>query len=728
MTAVSAASSMSRSRSATTRGARRQLPVVRWLQAGAVAAGMGIALAAAPAALADDGANSATAGSQTGTSHSAHGSTARTGRSGPSSTGARKSASAVRQHPAAVTVVRSAAGQSSTAPTTGATDSTAGLAPVTTTTGHFATLPQPSVTSGGPGTPGTRVAVSQQAQPFGDLSAFLGLPGAPATSAPSLGALPILVNLTLEDLVSGTGPAAVTNPTAVITGLFNQIMRANPTATELQNYLGVFNLTGVNGVVAGLYSSTAFRQTEVSNYYLELLGRAATDQELAWGTTRLMWGLSEPQFAASLASTQEFYEDSAKNGGPLGPVPTSTSYVDLLYRTMAGTTPDATTLSTYVQRLQAGLPIGFVASDFVTSDAFRQAKIQEIYQVLGQTATEPEIAKYTQNWFWDGGLAGIATSLLTTSTNVANIENGAVPLPDMAVVAQLQQLLQAAYTANPDGFVKLYGTMVGNCSDTSSPACLNPALYTLLTSGGAQRGIPNSSLKLTSITANVATLIPTQNEIDLQKSLKFPLQDPASLQTYFTGGVVQPYANPIVTADNGTYIIDGHHRWSSIVLINPYTQVTALDMGYVPTPQDGLKEAQIGVAAVKGYLAVAPGGGINLYTTDEQTFDTAVRGYIETAADAHDNPPPPDKPSWTDQVLNVFTTYLGLDGQTTDQKYTSIQNYLWGNVLRMRELNQYIPNATSREVMPQTDPLPVTSGAWAGGALSYTFPTISYLG
>lgn len=184
------------------------------------------------------------------------------------------------------------------------------------------------------------------------------------------------MNLTLEDLVSGTGPAAVTNPTAVITGLFNQIMRANPTATELQNYLGVFNLTGVNGVVAGLYSSTAFRQTEVSNYYLELLGRAATDQELAWGTTRLMWGLSEPQFAASLASTQEFYEDSAKNGGPLGPVPTSTSYVDLLYRTMAGTTPDATTLSTYVQRLQAGLPIGFVASDFVTSDAFRQAKIR----------------------------------------------------------------------------------------------------------------------------------------------------------------------------------------------------------------------------------------------------------------------------------------------------------------------------------------------------------------
>jgi hypothetical protein len=30
--------------------------------------------------------------------------------------------------------------------------------------------------------------------------------------------------------------------------------------------------------------------------------------------------------------------------------------------------------------------------------------------------------------------------------------------------------------------------------------------------------------------------------------------------------------------------------------------------------------------------------------------------------------------------------------------------------------------------MPQTDPLPVTSENWAGGTVSYSFPTISYLG
>ena len=680
---------------------------------------MGIALAAAPTALADDGASSSASSARdahttTSSQTAAHHPSA-AGRSGRSaSTGAGVTPAAASASSRLTTLLAD----------TGSAATTTSAATATTTHGRTARVDSSAAVATASVTTTT---AALQANPFGQLSAFLGLPGAPATSAPSLGAFPILLNLTLEDLFSGTGPAAVTSPTAVVTGLFNQVLRTNPTAAELQNYLDVFNLTGVNGVVAGLYSSTAFRQTEVNNYYLELLGRPATQQELAWDTTRLMWGMSESVFAASIAGSKAFYAASASNGGPLGPVPTDTSYVNLLYRTLLGQAADPTALSAYVQELQAGLPIGLAALQFVTSDAYRQVKVQEIYSVLGQTATQQEITKYVQNWFWNGGLAGIATGLLATSSNVGNIEGGQVVLPDMAAAAQLQQLLLAAYTETPEGFVKLYGTLVGDCSDTSSANCKNPALYSLLTTGGADRGLPNSSLALKSITVQVADLIPTQNEIDLKKSLKFPLQDPASLTTYFTGGVIQPFGNPIVTADNGAYIIDGHHRWSAIVLINPYTQVTALDLGYVPTPQDGLKEAQIGVAATKGFLAVSPGGGINLYTTDEQTFDTAVRGYIETAADAHTQEPPPSIP-WTDQVLDVFTTYLGLDGQTTDEKYTSIENYLWGNVLRMRELNKYIPGATSREVMPQTDPLPVTQGYLASGALSYSFPTISYLG
>ena len=680
---------------------RAPLPVVRWLQVGALGLGVGMALAAPPAiASADDGpTTSVSAASEPAATHRAVRAARNIGttslasatRNAGVSPVARAEAGAMGPSRAAV-VLRHRAG---TVPATAATSSASTSLPVASAT--------------------TTVASAVSTDPLGNVSAFLGLPGAPATSAPSLGALPLLLRLTVEDVVSGTGPTTVVNPTAVVTGLFNQVLRESPTTAEIQNYLGVMALTGVNGVVAGLYSSSQFRQQEVANYYLELLSRPATQQEISRGASELMWGTPEPLFAASIASTREFYAASSSGGGEFGPTPSATTYVNLLYRTMLGQPADTTAASIYVQNLQAGRGIRITALQFVTADPFRTVKVGEIYQVLGQTASQADIAGYVGSWFLNGGLAGIATGLLAGAINVQSIEAGQVILPDTATAANLQTLLLSSYSDNADGFVKLYGEIVGDCSDTQSAACTDPALYSLLTSGGADRGLPNSSLSLTSITAKVATLIPTQNEIDLDKSLKFPLHNSAQLETYFAGGIIQPFGNPVVTADNGTYIVDGHHRWSAIVLINPNTQVTAVDLGYVPTPQDALKQAQIGVAAVKGYLPSETVQGVNLYTVDETTFSDEVRRLIATG----------DDPA---AVLDVFTTYLGLAGQTEAQKYDSAVDYLWGNVLRMRTLNPYIPGATSRGVMPQTDPLPVTSEKWAGGTLSYSFPTISYLG
>jgi hypothetical protein len=330
---------------------------------------------------------------------------------------------------------------------------------------------------------------------------------------------------------------------------------------------------------------------------------------------------------------------------------------------------------------------------------------------------------------WSGGQAGISMSLLATTANVQRIEAGLVTLPNMVAAADLQKLLLSAYNDSTDGFTKLFNELLSldpnnpigkdNPCAPSNTSC-NQALFALVTSGGRDRGIPNSSLDLKSIAADVTTLIPTQNEIDLRSSLRFPLQDPEQLKTYFAGGVILPFGatrNPVVTANGGTYIVDGHHRWSSIYLINPFTQVVAVDMGYVPTPQTALKEAQMGVMAAKGYLASATVQGENLYTITEPVFKMKVRELIEAG-------------SKTDEVLAVFGSYLGFNPASTpqDEQFAIIDDYLWGNVLRMRELNPFIPDAPSRSVMPQTDPLPVWQGYVSSGDLSYSFPTISYLG
>jgi hypothetical protein len=562
--------------------------------------------------------------------------------------------------------------------------------------------------------------------PLGNVAAFFGLPSAPGTSAPTLNAIPLLLRLTLEDVFSGTGPAPVTNPTAVVTGLFNEVLRENPTSDELQNYLGVLGLTGVNGVVAGLYSSSQFRQQEVNNYYLELLSRPATQNEISWGASQLMWGTPAPLFAASIAKTPEFYAASASGGGQFGPTPTANSYVNLLYRTLVGQAADPTTAAVYVQRLQAGLPTGFVARDFVTSDTFRTVKVDEIFSVLGQTPDPAQVAGYVDSWFFYGGLAGISTSLLATSSNVQRIEAGQVPLPDTSAAAKLQTLLLSPYgeATDPTSFYAQFGTLLSlsgtPISDTnqctpSNTQC-DQALFQLLTQGAVDRGLPNSSLVLAAMNANVATMIPTQNQIDVTKSLRYTLQDPDQLTTYFAGGLIQ-FSTPVLTADDGAYIVDGHHRWSGVVLINPYAQMAALDIGYVPTPQDGLKEAQAGVAAVNYYLpsSTADEAG-NLYTMSESAFNYYVNQFIQAGSTPED-------------VLAVFAKNLNYSKAIPiDQQYVNIDNYLWSNVLRMRALNPYVPGATTRVVMPQTDPLPLTQTYYASGALSYTFPTISYLG
>jgi hypothetical protein len=135
-----------------------------------------------------------------------------------------------------------------------------------------------------------------------------------ASAAPGLGAFGSALRLNLEDLFTGTGAPKATNPTAVVTGMFNQILRRDPTATELQNYVRDLNLFGVNAVVAGLYSSDAFRRNAVNNYYLELLGRTPNQQELSWGALQLALG-TEPGFAASLAGSREFLTYPAMSVG-----------------------------------------------------------------------------------------------------------------------------------------------------------------------------------------------------------------------------------------------------------------------------------------------------------------------------------------------------------------------------------------------------------------------------
>ncbi|BBX09540.1 hypothetical protein [Mycolicibacterium aichiense] len=501
-----------------------------------------------------------------------------------------------------------------------------------------------------------------------------------------------------------TGNDDPSTSTEIVTGLFREILRADPTAEQLTRYTAVFDARGQAAVVNRLYTSTAFRQQQVNSYYLELLGRAPTAGELAAGTMELRMGVPEPLVVAQVASTREFYRVS---GG------TADTYVQLLYRSLLGEPADAGQAAIYVQELRSGRPTQVVAVQFIKANAFRAVKIQEIFQVvLGRAATDAEVASYLGSWIRNGGLAGTATKVLNSAENTGRMTTDGVPLPDMVAVDQLQQILMARYNEDPDGFVNLFNTYLKTDPVTGEqcPSTCNTPLLALITTGGLTRGIPNQAIAVTPITAAVSSLLPTQNEIDATKALEDPLQDPDLLEDYLAGGTVLA-KSVILTADDGLYIVDGHHRWGGLYVINPYSQLSSIDLGYVPNAQEALKETQVAIVAEQGYLSAQTVTGDNLYTISKDDFDDLVEGLIDSGDDK-------------DKILKIFKKEKDLTSMA------QIQDYLWANVIRMRQFNEPVAGATSRGYMPQppnSDYQPLMH--WMeNGALSYTMPVIGYVG
>lgn len=178
----------------------------------------------------------------------------------------------------------------------------------------------------------------------------------------------------------------------------------------------------------------------------------------------------------------------------------------------------------------------------------------------------------------------------------------------------------------------------------------------------------------------VSKLIPTQNEVDITKSLEFPLTKADSAKAALKGGTIK-VASPIIVF-NGKYIIDGHHRWSQLYAMNKDAKIVAYNFTNpdISKPTDALKATQIaivGAGATK--IPTASAKGVNLLTIDEATLkkyvqDTTVAPVIETFK----------------EMKNI----ADID---------AIAEYIWNNVSSMKKTSQPVSGAPKRDVMPQAD-------------------------
>lgn len=188
----------------------------------------------------------------------------------------------------------------------------------------------------------------------------------------------------------------------------------------------------------------------------------------------------------------------------------------------------------------------------------------------------------------------------------------------------------------------------------------------------------------------VKDLIPTQNEIDVDKSLFYPLAKESvdTLKKYLNANKNDVFApgGVIVTA-GGKYIIDGHHRWSQLYLINPDAKIKAINMK-IQDPEQALKITQLAIGAIAKKIPSSLVQGKNLLKMNQEELKTWVSQKVG------------------DNAIAAFKEFLPQFRASLDMDLlikSAIADYIWKNTLMMQTQNKPIEGAPNRGIMPQTD-------------------------
>ena len=181
--------------------------------------------------------------------------------------------------------------------------------------------------------------------------------------------------------------------------------------------------------------------------------------------------------------------------------------------------------------------------------------------------------------------------------------------------------------------------------DTLNKMLEDPKSAALLEDGfGGSLG--DTQLKFSVQKIPVSQLMPTQKEIDLDKSLKHALTNEKSFKKTFSNPI--EINKPIVTFRKN-YVIDGHHTWLQAIALNPNGKILAFNYDGDISPIQMLKAVQGTIAAVKaddnknnGKLPSNKVEGPNFFDDD---FDRKkIRKYLEDTFD--------------DSLIDVYCDYI----------------------------------------------------------------------
>ena len=216
--------------------------------------------------------------------------------------------------------------------------------------------------------------------------------------------------------------------------------------------------------------------------------------------------------------------------------------------------------------------------------------------------------------------------------------------------------------------------------DTLNKMLKDPKAKTLLKDGfGGELGDTQLIFSVKEITAQ--SLVPTQKEIDMDKSIKYALRKRISLEESFENPIL--IEKPIITFRQN-YIIDGHHSWLQAVVLNPTGKLLCFDYDGDLSPIQMLKVVQGTIAAVKASQDIEklPSNkidGPNVFSKDFRKKE--IKKYI--------------KDNIADELISSFLKYTKQDNKD------DLINFLVERILDIKTNNYPFDYAPKREDMPQ---------------------------
>jgi hypothetical protein len=221
-------------------------------------------------------------------------------------------------------------------------------------------------------------------------------------------------------------------------------------------------------------------------------------------------------------------------------------------------------------------------------------------------------------------------------------------------------------------------------------------LIDLLNKGDKDGSLSDDKIDVTEFYIKAKDLRPTQSEIDLLKSIGFLLTSRAkgsgvnvkeSLKNTLIDGKAKQFSENRILLANEKYIIDGHHRWSQVFILNPDVEIPVINFDFKTQKiEDILKYFQIATfATFKNIVTKSTGEKTNIFELSRSEIEKILDKVLSDISD---------------DALEVFKEFFKIENEKELKNKTFL--YLEKNVLLFKDIyDDKVSKLPSRTLMPQ---------------------------